>query len=319
MSDIDIEKMTKEEALTYMGLPQDANDFAVDERFWQLSKKYRGKKDPDSEDKLNELSAVYNIACGRRDEAVAKAEKRAGEKKFLGKTKDEWKTYISYTWFKALIIVVVVAVAISVIYNAVFKNRYDSAAVAFGHFSIDSVQVEEKLLSEEIKNPYIANVDIVVPNEMGQTENIYSDQSLAAVMSMDPNVLITDSMTYKYYFSNFSDMTSIYNDLKLVLPANVYSKIVPIYLSERDAFLFTRDYLKQQDLLDGSTNVNEYDSTPVMIGLMITDKTAIASLGIENGWPDQDPEIIFGVYSNTADYSKAEKMILELFQNMSFS
>ena len=314
MSDIDIEKMTKEEALTYMGLPQDANDFAVDERFWQLS-----KKDPDSEEKLNELSAVYNIACGRRDEAVAKEEKRAGEKKFLGKTKDEWKTYISYTWFKALIIVVVVAVAISVIYNAVFKNRYDSAAVAFGHFSIDSVQIEEKLLSEEIKNPYIANVDIVVPNEMGQTENIYSDQSLAAVMSMDPNVLITDSMTYKYYFSNFADMASIYSDLKLVLPANVYSKIVPVYLSERDAFLFTRDYLKQQDLLDGSTNVNEYDTTPVMIGLMITDKTAITSLGIENGWPDQDPEIIFGVYSNTADYSKAEKMILELFQNMSFS
>ena len=98
MSSFDIEKMTKEEALEYLGLPSDANDFYIDEKFWKLSKQYRGKNDKESEDKLSELSAVYNIACGRRDEALRKADERAKASKFLGKTKDEWKNYFAYSW-----------------------------------------------------------------------------------------------------------------------------------------------------------------------------------------------------------------------------
>ena len=40
---LDLTKMTREEALAYMGLSSDADRKAIDDRFWQMSKKYRGK------------------------------------------------------------------------------------------------------------------------------------------------------------------------------------------------------------------------------------------------------------------------------------
>ncbi len=319
MSNIDIEHMTKEEALEYMGLSSDANDFAIDEKFWQLSKKYRGQNTPESEQALNDLSAVYNIACGRRDEAKAKDEQRQAEKKYFGKTSDEWKNHFSYSWFKYLVILIVVLVAGSIIYNVLFKGRYDCSVVSFGHFTVDSEVLEDRFRTEKLKNPYSASVDIVVPNEQGQTENIYSNQTLAAVLSMYPDVLITDSMTYKYYFSDFADMSMVYDNIKIALPKSVIDHLEPVYLSEREGFLYSREYLLRQGYIDENTSVDEYSTEQIMIGLKITDAGVIQSLGIENLWPDSPAEIIIGIYSGTNDYSNTELMLIRLLQNMSFS
>ena len=83
-----IASMTKEEALEFLGLPADADKEALENRFWQLSKKYRSLKGDESEQKLADLSAAYDIASGNRDLRVQAEETRAHEKKFMGKTKD---------------------------------------------------------------------------------------------------------------------------------------------------------------------------------------------------------------------------------------
>ena len=93
----DISSMTREEALEYMGLPANANDFMIDEKFWKLSKNIRGDNSAEGKQKIADLSAAYDIATGARDERVMKAQQREREKKFLGKTGDEWRTYFSYT------------------------------------------------------------------------------------------------------------------------------------------------------------------------------------------------------------------------------
>ena len=43
-----IASMTKEEALEFLGLPADADKEALENRFWQLSKKYRSLKGDES-------------------------------------------------------------------------------------------------------------------------------------------------------------------------------------------------------------------------------------------------------------------------------
>ena len=87
----EIVKMTREEALDYLGLPADADKEAVENRFWQLSKKYRTMRGDESEQKMSDLSAAYDIATGNRDIREEAAKARANEKQFLGKTKSEWK------------------------------------------------------------------------------------------------------------------------------------------------------------------------------------------------------------------------------------
>lgn len=319
MSNVDIEKMTKPEALEYLGLPADANDFAIDERFWQLSKRYRGQNTSESEEALNELSAVYNIACGRRDENRAKEEQRDSASKFLGKTSDEWKNYFSYSWLKILVIAVIIIVAGNILYSVFFKNRYDCSVVAFGHFVVDTEVLEGSFTTDELKNPYVSSVDIVVPNELGQSANIYSDQTLAAVLSMYPDVLITDEMTYKYYYSDFADISQLYSNIKGLLPKSVTEHLEPVYLSEREAFLYTKDYLIQQEMIDPDTSAEDYDTTSRMIGIKVTDAGIISAMGIENAWPDTEPSIIIGIYSGTVDYTNAGKMLTKLFQSMAFS
>ncbi|SCW56640.1 hypothetical protein SAMN02910456_01889 [Ruminococcaceae bacterium YRB3002] len=319
MSDIDLKTMTREEALKYMGLPEDANDFAIDERFWQLTKRYRGKSEPGSESKLNELTAVYNIACGKRDEQNRKEEARQNASKFLGKTKDEWKNYLSYTWFKMVVILVVAIAFGSIIYNVVFKDRYDCSAVAFGHFNVECELLEERLVTEELKNPYVSAVNMVVHNEQGEVDNAYANQSLAAVLSMYPNMLITDGMTYKYYFSAYSDMSNVYADLQMRLNESVLDHIEPIYISEREAYLATKDYIDYEGIGEQETDAEELDPTPVLIGFRITDENAIKSLGITNLWPESRPEIIISIYAGTSDFNKGEEMIIKLCQSMAFS
>ena len=94
----DIVSMTREQALEYLGLPANANDFMIDEKFWKLSKNIRGDNTPEGKQKIADLSAAYDIATGRRDERVHKAEQREQARKIFGKTGDEWRTYFSYTW-----------------------------------------------------------------------------------------------------------------------------------------------------------------------------------------------------------------------------
>jgi len=154
--------MTVEDAKEYMGLAADANDFAVDEKFWQLSKRYEAEGD---EQKLTDLSAVYNIATGRRDAAEAAAKAYAAEKKYFGKTKDDWKNFFSYNWLKMVIIAIVAIAAGNLIYSVFFADRYDCYVVSVGNFEVDGEVVERILEEYGYSKPYVNAATVVVPND----------------------------------------------------------------------------------------------------------------------------------------------------------
>ena len=312
MSSIDLEKMTKEEALEYMGLPSDANDFIIDEKFWKMSKNLRGKSGEENEEALNELSAVYNIACGRRDEALAKQEAYAREKKIAGKTKGEWKNFFSYEWFKILVIAVIAVCLVSILYS-VFTNRYDVSIVVFGHMDVETELLGDSVKSDEIKKPYVTYVDIVVPNDQGATDNVYADQSFASAMNAYPNILITDTMTYKYYYGYYHELDSLYDAVWNSLASQEKAVAEPVYLSEREAFEFTEEYYKETGMADGST-AEECDPTPVLIGFKLKDKESAINLGIEEKWPDTDEGLIICINRDTTDIEASQKMLISIIQ-----
>ena len=320
MSSVDIEKMTKEEALEYLGLPSDANDFYIDEKFWKLSKQYRGKNDKESEDKLSELSAVYNIACGRRDEALRKADERAKASKFLGKTKDEWKNYFAYSWLK-IVVIIAVALCIGGIIFSMFTNRYDASLVAFGHFEVDSSLLEDACRGDSLKKVYVTSVNIVVPNDQKQSKNIYADQTLSSQLNSYPNVLITDTMTYKYYFGYYKDMTPVYEDLKIIAPAELSMLTEPVYLSELEAFLYTRNYYYQQGLITEEEYYGEKNHSPaqIMVGLRVKDTALGEKIGVRDLWPDTEEGIIISMFSDTSNVEDSEKLIVNLLHSLARS
>ncbi len=305
------ETMTKQKALEILGLKEDANAFAIDERFYQLTKRYRGKTDKESEDKLNELSEAYNVASGQREREQKKQEIRDNSVKIFGKTADEWKTYFSYTWLRWVIVLAVILIVGNIGYHVFIKGGYDCSIVAFGHFDFDGTHIEEALQNSGYKNPYVAAADIVVPNDEDQTQNAYSDQTLSALFLSTPDILITDNATLPYYFEQYQDLTDIYTDIKDFVGPETYSLLKPVYLSEADCAEIMAEYEASQMLDDGSY-IEDPSEESIMVGFRIEDQEVIETLGITTRWKDKDQDIIIAVYSGQDDLAEAEKVLIAL-------
>ena len=83
--ELDFENMTREEALKIMGLGPKAGIKAIEDRFWKMTKQYRGKDDPESLKKEEEFATLYEIATGHRDFVRQQEEERNNSAKFFGK------------------------------------------------------------------------------------------------------------------------------------------------------------------------------------------------------------------------------------------
>ncbi|MCR4687937.1 MAG: hypothetical protein K5745_00125 [Saccharofermentans sp.] len=304
---------TRKEALDLLGLKEDANAFAIDERFYQLTKRYRGKTDEESQAKLNELSEAYNTATGQRDKERREQLDRDRSKKFLGKTAGEWKTYFSYTWLRWVIVLIVLVIAGNLIYNIFIKGSYDCSVVAFGHFDFDGTYISDVLEANEYDNPYVASADVVVPNEEGQTENAYSDQTFSALLLSNPDVLITDEVTLPYYFNQYQDLSKIYFDLEDFVRPEVYDKLEPVYLSEAACAELMAEYSESQ-MLDAGEDVDmsEVSYQSIMVGIRISDPEIIAKLGFTTRWTEQDPDLVIAIYAGQDDLTNAENVLITI-------
>ena len=315
----DIVSMTREQALEYLGLPANANDFMIDEKFWKLSKNIRGDNTPEGKQKIADLSAAYDIATGRRDERVHKAEQREQARKIFGKTGDEWRTYFSYTWYKYLILILVLILGGNLIYTIATRQGYDCGYVSIGHFSNDTDFVEKYLTTRlGFRNPMVSTVDIVVPNDQGQTQQAYADQTATTLMLSMPNVLVFDEVTMPYYFGSLQDVTSLYSFLRENLTEEQFSQLTPVYMSERTAREILNDYEinygAEMSVVDDDMSI--YDDNPIMVGIKLKNEEAIAALGYQNLWPEYDDSLVFCIYNQTMDINDSEIIIMQLLREV---
>ncbi len=311
-----IAEMTKEQAIEYLGLPADADTAAVDDKFYQLAKRYRKSDDEDAGQKLADLSAVYDIASGRRDAEEQRELEHDQAKKIFGKTAEDWKTFFSYNWLKFILGAGVLLFIISIV-NFFAQGGNSCTVISFGNFGHTTSYISSVLELYGYTNPYVATVDYIVPNTEGLENQQYADQTLAAFLSADPNVLITDEMTYVYYFSQFADLTEVYDLIKEEVPAEVFDSLTPVYMSEKEAYYTTKAYYEQiyeiQDY-DAEIDVNELSDKEIMIGLELKDPDMIEKLGFENWWHKQPPTLIFGIFSNTSNLANSVQVLITILK-----
>lgn len=311
-----IAEMTREQAIEYLGLPADADAAAVDDKFYQLAKRYRKSDDEDAEQKLADLSAAYNIASGRRDAEEQRELEHDQAKKIFGKTAEDWKTFFGYNWLKFVLGAGVLVFIISIV-NFFAQGGNSCTVISFGNFGHNTSYISSVLEIYGYSNPYVATVDYIVPNTEGLENQQYADQTLAAFFSADPNVLITDEMTYVYYFSQFADLTDAYDLIKEEVPAEVFDSLTPIYMSEKEAYYLTKTYYEQiyeiQDY-DAEIDVNELSDKQIMVGLELKDPDMIEKLGFENWWRKQPPTLVFGIFANTSNLANSIQVLITILK-----
>ena len=313
-----IASMTKKEALEYMGLPADADKETLENRFWQLSKKYRSMKGDEAEQKLADLSAAYDIASGNRDMRMQAEEARAHEKKFLGKTKEEWKTYVSYTWKYYVGALILIIVSASLIWNFFFKPREDCGIISIGNFENAPGYYDGVVKDLGFKYPNLSTFCYVAVSEKDQQADSYTNQAAVATLYSGANVIVTDQAAMPYFFEYLTDCTNLYRSLEKILPAEKFAKIKPVYLSEREYRKMIVEYRKSKgmELSDTNVDLSSYSDAKIMTGLMIEDADMIKKLGYTNYWPDKPATVIFGINVLSRDQDESARIITAVLQGL---
>ncbi len=288
--------LTREEALSRMGLSENADKTAIDNKFWHLSKLCDADESEESDKKFAELSVIYDIATGNRDRIVRENEIREGQKKFFGKTAHEWKTYFSYTWYLYLLGAVGIVVVVSLIGNIFFGKNIDGGIVMLGHFYNDTEGFKEYLLDDiGLENPYLNCIDYVVPNDQNiSIDTTNSEQATLAFLS-ETNVVIADNLTFPQFFDYYGDVSGIYGRLADELTPEQYAKLEPVYMSELDFRLLTVANIENFGMTDEFFNAEEYSDEKIMVGIAVHDDSLMADLGFLNLWPNDETELVFGI------------------------
>lgn len=305
--------MTREQALEYMGLDADADIKVIDDRFWQMSKHYRGKDDPESVRMEDEISAVYDIASGRRDRRLKEEQQRVSEPMYFGRYKSDWKNIIHYNWKNFLLGAVVVISAILVIIGLVNNTRSDCSVIVFGHMLLDDTYMRESLEAQGIKRPYIGMADIVVPNDQNIPPQEYGNETFNAMFYTNPDVLISDKESYGYYFSTFKDIGPLKDRIWDGLTEEAKAGVVPVYMTEQEAVEYTnRLYLEYGMGDEEIRDPSEFSDEPVLIGFQIPDEDTCLNLGIEAKWMTRKTSLVFGQCINSKNDDQAVLVITTL-------
>ena len=305
--------MTREQALEYMGLDADADIKVIDDRFWQMSKHYRGKDDPESVKMEEEISAVYDIASGRRERRIKEEERKISEPKYFGRYKSDWKNIIHYNWKNFVFGIIIAIAAIAVIIGVATNVRSDCTIVVFGHMRLDDTYMREVLIADGIKSPYIGMADLVVPNDQDIPAQDYGNETFNAMFYMDPDVMISDKESYCYYFSTFKDLGPLYDRIMDGLTDEAKAGVIPVYMTEQQAADYNNRLMLENGVLDADLNdPSQFSDTPVLIGIEIVDEDVCARLGIEAKWKSGKTSLVFGQCSNSKNDDQAVQVITDL-------
>jgi hypothetical protein len=301
-------------ALAVLGLKASANAYAIDNRFWQLTKRYRSEN---NKAKLDEVTVAYDIASGRAQAERAEQMEIQQSRKLLGKTASQWKVHFYYAWWKYLALVVSLLICTVLVRQIFFTEDYDLKVVSLGHFTMNNTFVTNTAKNElEYKNPYVVYADLILPESEPQTTSTLNGPATAAsFLSLRPDVLVFDEITMTYYFPYLNPMDNFYETMIETLPKAVMDEFEPVYWSEAEYNELTFD----ED--DGSSEdvafTSPVDNEPMIYGLMTRDPDLIKALGFNNLRENEEPTLVFCIANTSSDMMKAEEFITWIIRNRS--
>ena len=164
---------------------------------------------------------------------------------------------------------------------------------------------------------YIDSADVVVPNDKGVQLSEHGDETFNALFFTKPEVLITEKITYPYYFEAFADLAPISEQVMEGLSDKAKAGIAPVYMSEREAVERTNEVYWNggfaEDMLEDPL---AYSDEPVLIGYEFTDPAINPKLGIRSGWNDGNMTLVIGQSRNCTDNDRAAKMMIALINSV---
>lgn len=251
-----------------------------------------------------------------KDEDIKEA--NAATRKIAGKTKKDWRDLFSYYWFKYWIFPVALAIITCLVIGIFFKSKNDVIIYSFGFFELDDAYMEEVLKTEGFTVPYFPSAIVVMPNREGKKPTGYDQETASAYFMTTPDVIVSDGVTYSYYYSSFGVYPESYQKIMDGLNEETKKHVEPVYMSAAEAQEAIRKFNAWSGKGDpdiDNMDVPDDDTTKVIIGLRLNDAEACKKLGYRTGWEKSDSRMIFSMYSKCADREKAEKAMIAILNS----
>ena len=245
-------------------------------------------------------------------------EEEAAAPKIAGKTKNQWRDHFSYVWFKYSIFPIAIAIIVLLCLGIFGKSKNDVIVYSFGFFELDNTYMEAALKNEGFSVPYFPAAIVVMPNQEGKKPTGYDQESASAYFMTVPDVVVSDGVTYSYYYSSFGVYPESYEKIMSGLNEETKKHVEPVYMSAADAEEAIRKFNawsgKGDPDIEAADKTND-DTTKFIIGIRLNDTEACKKLGYRTGWEKSDSRLIFSMYSKCTDREKSEKAIITLLNS----
>lgn len=300
---------SKLEALMYFGLDEAATDYELEQKYWQMIKKYRGDPKANSAS-LDRINKAYEIASGKKQETEHNEIQRARAYKLFGRTIREWRVHFYYSWWKYVLALLIMLISFFIVKQIFFTERIDFRIIAFGHFENYETKIE-KFSKEKLghKKPimYLSNL-IIDDSEPSDMSTMYGHLSSAANLSLENDVLVTDLRTFPFYLENYVPIDDLYENLLSELPEDKKDQIEPVWYSMAEYNELEYNY----GFTDELEEITDEARTRHIYGLMINDPELIRAMGFENRWKEDKPSLVFCIPKKSEDKEKSWAFIREI-------
>lgn len=239
--------------------------------------------------------------------------------KIAGKTKNQWRDHFSFLWFKYSIFPIAIAIIVLLLFGVFGRTKNDVIIYSFGYFELDETYMNSVMINEGYKVPYFPSAVTVMPNQEGKKATGHEFESVSAYFMTVPDVIISDGITYGYYYSSFGVFPDSYQKIWDSLSDEAKKHVELVYMSAAEAEEFSRKYNAWAG--KGDPEIEEAlreadDTVKAPIGLRINDKAACEKLGFKSGWEKSDSRLILSLYAKCVDPEKSEKTITALINSL---
>ncbi len=242
--------LTKDECYRILELPATANQYEVENRYTMLVKRYRYAADPDSRERMAQITLAYSILTGRYVEPEPLDPRL--EKVVLGKSLAQWKNIWHYGRLPFFVSLIALVLLGSLIYSIATNKPADFQVMTVGGYG--TVDHTPDLVKQYVKDklPGVEDVEYqqiplsfaeptpaptsaanpAQPSQAGldpESEYAYIMKMMAVMAGDSIEVYLVEDNIFDQYSPQgaFSELDSLYERLS-DLPDQVRAKIKPL-------------------------------------------------------------------------------------------
>ena len=293
--------LSRDECLKILELHPKADYYEIENRYTMLIKRYRGKDDPETRERLEQISLAYNILTNRYVEPEPIDPRM--EQIVFGKSKRTWKNIWHYGKWPFLAGLVGAFFVGYLIYTIVTNKPADFQLIAVGQYGaaddasdrIDTYIKANYAGAEKVEYQSIPLVfastepttdGSSVPTAQLDTQNQYAYlMKMMAIIAGDTvEVYLNDKPCFDQYGPQgaYVELDDVYAELQVSLPPDIMAKIKPLRRVVDDGSAGTPDLSETGTTQDTSSTEDAINADPTVsiYGLDVTELHLTEGLGL---------------------------------------